>query len=181
MLPMMRNGSTGWFHDRDSGSLCAKAADAERRITARRLRTARLCIESWKHKSRTIRASMAVATLRSFDELQRLEPEWRDLLRRAPDATPFQSPEWLLPWWSHFGGQEMFAVTVRDGERLEALAPLYVLRDDESDESLGMLLGTGNSDYLDAVVASSAESLFNAIAEADCQLWDLQQLRPSSP
>jgi len=124
---------------------------------------------------------MAVDTLRSFEELQRLEPEWHELLYRAPDATPFQSPEWLLPWWSHFGGQEMFAVTVRDGDRLEALAPLYVLRDDDSGESLGMLLGTGNSDYLDAVVASGGESLFGAIADADCQLWDLQQLRPSSP
>ena len=124
---------------------------------------------------------MAVATLRSFEELQRLEPEWRDLIRRAPQSTPFQSPEWLLPWWTHFGGQEMFAVTVRDSDRLEALAPLYVLRDDESGESLGMLLGTGTSDYLDAVVASGGDSLFAAIAEADCQLWDLQQLRPSSP
>ena len=124
---------------------------------------------------------MTIGIIRSFDELQHLAPEWRELLRRAPDATPFQSPEWLLPWWNHFGGQEMFAVTVREGDRLDALAPLYVLRDDESGESLGMLLGTGNSDYLDVIVTSGAESPFGALAEADCQLWDLQQLRPSSP
>lgn len=124
---------------------------------------------------------MTVDVLRSFEELQRLEPEWRDLLRRAPDATPFQTPEWLMPWWNHFGGQEMFAVAVRNDDRLDALAPLYVLRDDESGESLGMLLGTGNSDYLDAVVASGADSLIGVLPEADCQLWDLQQLRPSSP
>jgi hypothetical protein len=30
--------------------------------------------------------------------LQSIFPEWQDLFARCPDATPFQSPEWLLPW-----------------------------------------------------------------------------------
>ena len=36
-------------------------------------------------------------------EVERLAPEWRALWRRIPDATPFQSSEWLLSWWSCFG------------------------------------------------------------------------------
>ena len=36
-------------------------------------------------------------------EVERLVPEWQALWRRIPDATPFQSPEWLLSWWSCFG------------------------------------------------------------------------------
>ena len=41
------------------------------------------------------------------------------------------------------------AIVMREGDTLTSLAPLYVLRED--DESLGMLLGTGISDYLDVL------------------------------
>ena len=30
-----------------------------------------------------------------------------ELWRRAPAATPFQSPAWLIPWWRHFGSGEL--------------------------------------------------------------------------
>ena len=126
---------------------------------------------------------MRCDVIRTLDELQRLEPEWDALWRRAPGATPFQSPHWLLPWQRELGGEELYTVTVRDGEELVALAPLYIVRDDESDESLGMFLGTGISDYLDALTAGdgSGAEIVRAMGAADCQLWDLQQLRPSSP
>ena len=67
-------------------------------------------------------------------------------------------------------------IGVREGGRLVGLAPLYVVRDDE--ESLGMLLGTGNSDYLDVL---GEADIAPVLADIDCQMWDLQQLRPSSP
>ena len=31
--------------------------------------------------------------------LEALAPEWWELWRRCPAATPFQSRAWLLPWW----------------------------------------------------------------------------------
>ncbi|HEV7922119.1 MAG TPA: GNAT family N-acetyltransferase [Thermoanaerobaculia bacterium] len=114
--------------------------------------------------------------LRTIAELQSITEEWKSLWRRSPGATPFQSPMWLLPWWSRFGGEELHSVAVYDGGSLTALAPLYILRDE--DESLGLLLGTGPSDYLDLL---GEADVLPALAEADCQLWDLQQLRPSSP
>lgn len=114
--------------------------------------------------------------LRTIQELQSIAEEWKALWRRAPGSTPFQSPMWLLPWWSRFGGEELYTVAVRDAGELTALAPLYILRDE--DESLGLLLGTGVSDYLDMLGDGDA---LTPLAEADCQLWDLQQLRPSSP
>ncbi len=107
----------------------------------------------------------------SPDELTAIAPEWLALCRRTPNATPFQTPMWLLPWWAHFGSDEL-AVIKTD----HALAPLYIVRD--GDESLGMFLGTGNSDYLD-VVGDAAE-VMGELASLDCQMWDLQQLRPSS-
>jgi CelD/BcsL family acetyltransferase involved in cellulose biosynthesis len=111
----------------------------------------------------------------AFEELERLRPEWLELWRRSPDATPFQSPMWLLPWWRAFGSDDLAAVVARDSSgALTGLLPLYVVRD--GDESLGMFLGTGNSDYLDGLGAFDLAPL----ADLDCQLWDLQQLRPSA-
>src|SRR5205814_3374322 len=99
-----------------------------------------------------------------------------DLWRRSPNATPFQSPMWLLPWWKHFGSNELHTIGLREGGRLEGLAPLYILRDDS--ESLGLFLGSGISDYLDVI---GERSFIEEMAKADCQMWDLQQLRSSSP
>lgn len=122
---------------------------------------------------------MRCDVLRTPAELQKIEPEWDALWRRAPGATPFQSPHWILPWLRHFGGDELYSVAVRDGDQLSALAPLYILRDEDSGESLGLLLGTGITDYLDALGDGDA-FIAQAMGEADCQMWDLQQLRPSS-
>lgn len=113
-------------------------------------------------------------------KLEALRDEWLDLWRRSPGATPFQSPMWLLPWWRAFGSDEMSTIVARDaGGALTALLPLYIVRD--GDESLGMFLGTGTSDYLDSVGNGDAAPLLAEIATLDCQMWDLQQLRPSSP
>ncbi len=118
--------------------------------------------------------------LTGFQELEAIESEWLDLWRRDPRATPFQSPMWLLPWWRHFGSDELRVVTIREAGRLEALAPLYVVRDE--DESLGLFVGSGISDYLDALCTGDhGQALIGALQDIDCQLWDLQQLREDSP
>lgn len=122
---------------------------------------------------------MPIDILDKVEQLQEVAGPWEALWRRDANATPFQSPQWLLPWWKHFGSDtpHVIASASADGA-LDALAPLYILRDDDSGESLGLFLGTGNSDYLD--VLGDASLLIEPITRADCQLWDLQQLRPSS-
>lgn len=126
---------------------------------------------------------MTVDVLTTTAELENAASEWDALWRRSPSATPFQSPHWCLPWWTRFGSHDPFAVAVRSNGRLDAFAPLYILRDDDTGESLGMFIGTGVTDYLDAVVAPDVDAspLVEAMTAADCQLWDLQQMRPSSP
>src|ERR1044072_6093332 len=104
-------------------------------------------------------------------ELAALAPEWLALCRRPPGTTPFQTPMWILPWWKHFGSDELAVIATS-----EAMAPMTIVRD--GDESLGMFLGTGNTDYLDVV--GDAAAIIDDLAALDCQLWDLQQLRPSS-
>jgi CelD/BcsL family acetyltransferase involved in cellulose biosynthesis len=119
---------------------------------------------------------MPTAVITDLQTLAALEDEWLELCGRTLDATPFQTPMWLLPWWRAFGSDDLAVITARNESGLEALAPLYVIRDE--DESLGVFLGTGISDYLDVI--GDASLIVPQMAGINCQMWDLQQLRPSS-
>ena len=97
---------------------------------------------------------MTVSVLMSEVALVTLAPEWEALWHRVPDAAPFASPLWLLPWWRQWGtGRPRVATLRRDG-RLAAVLPLYVLDELEGPKLLPMGAGTG--DYLDALVESGA-------------------------
>jgi CelD/BcsL family acetyltransferase involved in cellulose biosynthesis len=111
------------------------------------------------------------------EKLEGLETPWLELCRKT-EVTPFQTPMWLLPWWRNFGSNDLSVIVSRRGEAIDAIAPLYILRDDESDESLGLFLGTGISDYLGVI--GDASLVIDEMSELNCQLWDLQQLQPSS-
>jgi CelD/BcsL family acetyltransferase involved in cellulose biosynthesis len=55
--------------------------------------------------------------------------EWRALNGRARAGTMFLGPEWLLPWWKHFGeGRELATICVREGGRLIGLLPVFLER-----------------------------------------------------
>jgi CelD/BcsL family acetyltransferase involved in cellulose biosynthesis len=101
---------------------------------------------------------LTVVELSSIDELNALEGDWSDLALRCPNATPFQHPGWVLPWYRHFGSGELFVLAVRDEGRLQAVLPLF-LHGWEGRRQL-TILGTGISDYLDV--------LFDPEAAADC-------------
>jgi len=100
---------------------------------------------------------IATATVGSPAAVAALEPEWWDLWAAAPEATPFQSPAWLLPWWEAFRPGRLRVVTVRMAERLVALAPLYLAEDRL------LPLGISLSDYVDLLVAPNQG---DAVAEA---------------
>jgi len=121
---------------------------------------------------------MSTEVITDPDALAALEAEWLDLAVRTPGATPFQTPMWLLPWWRAFGSNDLAVIAARNESGLDALAPLYIIRDDESDESLGVFLGTGISDHLD--ILGDASLVMGDMTQLDCQLWDLQQLPASS-
>jgi CelD/BcsL family acetyltransferase involved in cellulose biosynthesis len=52
-----------------------------------------------------------------------LAPQWWELWRRCPSATPFQTPALLLPWWRHFAPGQLVAIAVWREDRLIGLAP----------------------------------------------------------
>jgi len=112
-----------------------------------------------------------------------LRPRWAELWRSRPDASPFQSPEWLLGWWRQFGtGQPLLASLRGDGGLLGVL-PLYVLEEAPARKLLP--IGVGITDYFDALLTPDAPDdaagslLRAALAEAsrrhvtECSLPDL--------
>src|SRR4051812_44551080 len=124
---------------------------------------------------------MRIAYIGSEAEMRDLVPEWTALWRRVPDATPFQSPAWLLAWWRHFGTDAPRLLTARAGESLVGVLPLYAL----AEPSIRKLLpiGIGLSDYIDALVdpalPEAGAAMLAAIADIpdwdECHLPDLRK------
>jgi CelD/BcsL family acetyltransferase involved in cellulose biosynthesis len=89
-----------------------------------------------------------------------LAPQWNELLEDSAADCPFLTAEWLCAWWTHLSSNgRLRLVTVRDGSRLMAIAPLLA-----TGGPLGMFsrlefLGTGHagSDYLDLIVRRGFE------------------------
>ncbi|MGA8756027.1 MAG: GNAT family N-acetyltransferase [Stellaceae bacterium] len=90
-----------------------------------------------------------IATITNEAGLARLRPEWEELWRRDPAATPFQSPAWLLAWWRFFGTPEPRILTARAADQLVGLLPLYLLRENGCCKLLS--IGIGLSDYIEAL------------------------------
>jgi len=105
-----------------------------------------------------------------------LRDEWIDLWERTPEAGVFQRPEWLIPWWRHFGsGKVMRVVLIRCEGRLVGLLPLSILRQPDNSREL-QLIGTGNTDRLDAIIDPAyRDTVVQAIShwlESDIGDWD---------
>ena len=87
------------------------------------------------------------------DALEALRPEWHKLWRDTK-ASPFQSPDWLLPWWHHFGTTMPRVAILRCNDQLHGLLPLYVL-DDANGRKL-LPIGVGITDYFDILLHPDA-------------------------
>ncbi len=141
-------------------------------------------------------APLQIATVRTTAALEALVPEWTQLWHRAPLATPFGHPAWLVPWWRHFAQPDLRVITLRHPRHgaLLGLIPLYLYRDPISGQRQLLLVGAGTSDYLDAVVSPEcpagdlaaaletvlAADLGDATAHATWDVAFLTQLPPES-
>ena len=72
----------------------------------------------------------------------------------ASQASPFQSPAWLLPWWTHVGQGTLASVAFRcaDTGELAGFAPLYVYARPGTGERHLFPLGIATTDRLDILV-----------------------------
>jgi CelD/BcsL family acetyltransferase involved in cellulose biosynthesis len=138
-------------------------------------------------------APLATDLITTTDALAALEGEWGELWSRCPAATPFQTPEWLLTWWRHFGAQpgwRLATVALREvgTGRLVGLAPLFVHPGPDGTSRQLSPIGVGITDYLDALLEPAwadlaAERLLEKIAAgaAGWDVCDFEQLPPESP
>lgn len=136
----------------------------------------------------TLDVALTVREIVEDGALEALAAPWRALWRRCADATPFQHPEWLLPWRRAFRRGAVWTLAAWSGDRLVGLLPQYVYPHPEQRRRVVLLLGTGNTDYLDLLVEPGyeravGEAFREALAEGSAR-WDVcdwQQLRSGSP
>jgi CelD/BcsL family acetyltransferase involved in cellulose biosynthesis len=125
---------------------------------------------------------------REIGRLEALRPEWELLWEISEQSTPFQSPAWLIPWWRHLGGGALRFLTLWHEQQLVGLAPFYIYNDPAGQTRKLLLLGSGNSDYLDLLLRPEFEApVLQSIShwlESTRSDWDVAeflQLRPESP
>jgi CelD/BcsL family acetyltransferase involved in cellulose biosynthesis len=125
--------------------------------------------------------SCKVEEVTDLDSLEALRPEWSFLCDTSPRTTPFQRPEWLIPWWRAFRPGEPWVLAVRREERLWALAPFLFYRAQNGARTVAFC-GGGVSDYCDVVTDPEREdeavrALFGHLAA--CQnRWDACDFEP---
>jgi CelD/BcsL family acetyltransferase involved in cellulose biosynthesis len=124
--------------------------------------------------------------LRTTEELEAFCPDWERLWAADPNATPFQHPDWLVPWWHCFGQRDLRAVVASQNGKPMALLPFYVYRDPESHQRQLLMLGVGTTDYLDGVFAPecTVEHVYAALdalrLDGEWNVMYAGQLRPQS-
>ncbi|MFL6306714.1 MAG: GNAT family N-acetyltransferase [Candidatus Sulfotelmatobacter sp.] len=91
--------------------------------------------------------------LRTTQELESFYSTWNVLWDEDVNATPFQTPQWLLPWWHQFGQPDLRTVVMYRTGKPIAFVPFYIYRAQGGNERQLLLLGVGTSDYLDGVFA----------------------------
>jgi len=103
-------------------------------------------------------------------------PQWKEVLARDPDRHIFATPEWNRLWWEEFGeGKDLFLLTLRRGEDLVGIVPLYRKREG-SRYLLRFLGGIDLTDYLGPICAVDdrrevIESLVSWLGKEEVE-WD---------
>jgi hypothetical protein len=133
---------------------------------------------------------LSIELVQDPQRLAALAAEWTELARTGGDGALFRGPEWILPWWHHFGPAmeaQLFVLAGWDGARLVGLAPFYerVARMGPGVKAREIrLLGDAGArpPSLDLLVASGYEERFAAgvvehLAAAQPQ-WDVIDLAP---
>ena len=129
---------------------------------------------------------MHIEQIETIQAMEQLRPEWARLWEQCPNATPFQSPEWLMSWWRHLGGGELRVLAVRRAGVLVGLAPLF-LHAWQGRRQISPL-GVSYSDYFDFLLLPDiaqvgVEMIWRHLVQLRSQ-WDvciLPELRDGSP
>lgn len=126
--------------------------------------------------------TLNVEVIRDTDGFRALEDQWHALHEACPQATPFQTWEWLCTWWEIYGTPgDLRLLAARHDDRLVGVLPLMV-----AGPGRLQFVGTGLSDHLDALIdpAFADEVLDAWVAffnrSRGLRLIDLHEVRPEA-
>lgn len=130
--------------------------------------------------------SLSLRVYQDFDEVQKLEPVWNDLVSAYPLSSIFCTWEWVISWWQSFGhGRKLLVLALFDSSsQLLGLAPLSI----STEPYLGSISarvvrfmgdGSEDSDNLDFPVRPGFERILaSKILEylrGHSSQWDISQ------
>ena len=133
-------------------------------------------------------AHLSTEVLDKPEALERIAAEWRSIWIRDKTATPFQHPDWLIPWTRHlWSGGKLRVLAIRENTRLVAVVPFFLWGFGSNRVTLSAL-GSGISDYPDITCSDSLtptselrENIRDWIrGDSEWDICDFQDLRPSS-
>lgn len=101
--------------------------------------------------------------------LREFRPEWGRFLEAYPAPTPFQTPEWLITWWKHFGSGRLRTLIFREDGQAAGVLPCFV--HEWNGRRQITLVGTGISDYADPVFAPHRINEIIECARAQLMGW----------
>jgi CelD/BcsL family acetyltransferase involved in cellulose biosynthesis len=124
--------------------------------------------------------SLRAEVIADSARLEEIAGAWDELAVAA--ALPFCAPGWLLPWWHAAApaGAKLHSVAAFDGERLVALAPLFLHGD------ALLPLGAGATTRVEPLAVrgrehEAAQAIAPALADAGAVLLRLRGIPESSP
>ncbi|HEX4227304.1 MAG TPA: GNAT family N-acetyltransferase [Bryobacteraceae bacterium] len=128
---------------------------------------------------------IALEVIEDCDGLQHFQPEWSEFVRSVSPATPFQTPEWLAAWWSHFGSGTLRVMVFRQKGEVAGVLPCFLHQWNGRRQMT--LLGAGISDYLDPLFGPACvDKILERIREqlrgrSDWDVCDWQDLSLDTP
>jgi CelD/BcsL family acetyltransferase involved in cellulose biosynthesis len=108
--------------------------------------------------------------IQNAPELRRFLPEWSEFTRRHLDVSPFQMPEWLTTWWSHFGSGELRTIVFRDYGKVIGVLPCF--KHEWNGRHQLTLVGSGITDYLDPIAEPSLTAEMIDALWAQLKRWN---------
>ena len=100
----------------------------------------------------------------SAEIFSQLRPEWNALVRNSASDRIFSTLEWQAAWWQAFRPGPLQLVTCRDeGQRLLAIAPLFIDREETGERVLSLVGCKEVTDYLDIII--DRERLHGVLAQ----------------
>lgn len=98
------------------------------------------------------------------ERLHDLRSEWSERVAQADSSTPFQTPEWLLTWWEHFGSGHLQTLVFSDNGSIVGVVPCFNHFWNGARQLT--LVGSGITDYLDPYINGGfAEAIVASIGQ----------------